>query len=129
MLATAVAFVLGIVSKIGARPEALVAEGGERGTEVSVDEGKVTPVKPDEPFQWPSDAPPPAIAPFGPEQARQHQQAWANHLDVPFEMTNSIGVTMVLIPPGEFMMGSSEEEIASWLAEDKGGWKQQTTRA
>ena len=56
-------------------------------------------------------APPLVIAPFTPEEAKQHQQAWADHLGVPVEFTNSIGMKMVLIPPGEFMMGSSEEEI------------------
>ena len=30
-------------------------------------------------------SPPLAIAPFTPEQAKQHQQAWADHLGVPVE--------------------------------------------
>ena len=60
---------------------------------------------------WPSDAPPPAIAPFNAEQARQHQEAWAKYLKVPVEYTNSIGMKFVLIPPGEFTMGSTAEEI------------------
>jgi len=64
--------------------------------------------------------PPLAIAPFLPEQARQHQQRWADYLGVPVEMENSIGMKMVLIPPGEFMMGSTEEEIAESLAALKG---------
>jgi len=54
--------------------------------------------------------PPLAIAPFDAAQAKKHQQAWAKHLGVPVEMTNSIGMKLVLIPPGEFMMGSSAEE-------------------
>jgi formylglycine-generating enzyme required for sulfatase activity len=54
--------------------------------------------------------PPPAIAPFTPEQAKQHQQAWADHLKVPVEFKNSIGMKMVLIPPGEFMMGSPDSD-------------------
>ena len=37
-------------------------------------------------------APTPAIAPFDAVQARQHQRAWAQHLGVPVEMTNSIGI-------------------------------------
>jgi formylglycine-generating enzyme required for sulfatase activity/serine/threonine protein kinase len=61
--------------------------------------------------------PPPAIAPFTPAQAKQHQKAWADHLGVPVEFSNSIGMKMVLIPPGEFLMGSSEEEIARTLKE------------
>ena len=69
-------------------------------------------------------APPPlAIAPFTPDEAKQHQQAWADHLGVPVEFTNSIGMKMVLIPPGEFLMGSSEEEIAELLKEgEQQGW-------
>ncbi len=48
-----------------------------------------------------------AIAPFDAEQAGRHQEAWAAYLGVPVEITNSIGMRLVLIPPGEFMMGSS----------------------
>jgi formylglycine-generating enzyme required for sulfatase activity len=54
--------------------------------------------------------PPPIIAPFTPEQAKQHQKAWANHLKVPVESSNSIGMKMVLIPPGEFLMGSPDSD-------------------
>ena len=61
------------------------------------------------------ETPPLAVAPFTPEEAKQHQQAWADHLGVPVEFENSIGMKMVLIPPGEFMMGSSEEEIEAVL--------------
>ncbi len=60
---------------------------------------------------WPADAPPPAIAPFDAEQAKLHQEAWANYLGVPVEYTNSIGMKFRLIPPGEFLMGSTEEEV------------------
>jgi formylglycine-generating enzyme required for sulfatase activity len=49
-----------------------------------------------------------AIAPFSAQQARAHQEAWAEHLGQPLEITNSIGMKLVLIPPGEFMMGSPE---------------------
>ena len=54
--------------------------------------------------------PPPAIAPFTPAQAKQHQKAWADHLKVPVEFSNSIGMKMVLIPAGEFMMGSPDSD-------------------
>ncbi|MCR9119699.1 MAG: SUMF1/EgtB/PvdO family nonheme iron enzyme, partial [bacterium] len=60
---------------------------------------------------WPADAPAPAIAPFDAKQAKQHQQAWADYLKVPVETTNTIGMKFVLIPPGEFLMGSTPEEI------------------
>ncbi len=55
-------------------------------------------------------APPPAIAPFNAAQAKVHQKAWADHLGVPVESKNSIGMKFVLIPPGEFTMGSPESE-------------------
>ena len=66
---------------------------------------------------WPSDAPPAAIAPFDAEQAKQHQAAWAKYLGVPVEYTNSLGMKFRLIPPGEFTMGSTAEEIAAALKE------------
>ena len=53
--------------------------------------------------------PPFAVAPFDAETAKQHQIRWARYLGVPVEMRNSISMRLVLIPPGEFMMGSSEE--------------------
>ena len=62
------------------------------------------------------EAPPFAIAPFTAEQARQHQEAWAKYLGVPVEYENSLSMKFMLIPPGEFMMGSTEEEIAEGLA-------------
>jgi formylglycine-generating enzyme required for sulfatase activity len=55
-------------------------------------------------------APPLAVAPFDAAAAKAHQEAWAKHLGVPVEVTNSIGMKLVLIPPGEFMMGSPASE-------------------
>jgi formylglycine-generating enzyme required for sulfatase activity len=65
---------------------------------------------------WSADAPPPAIAPFDATKAREHQAAWANYLKLPVEHTNSIGMKFVFIPPGEFIMGSTEAEIAEVLS-------------
>ena len=48
--------------------------------------------------------PPVAIAPFDGEKAKAHQDAWAKHLGVGVETTNSIGMKLRLIPPGEFPM-------------------------
>lgn len=64
---------------------------------------------------WSKDAPPPAIAPFDATQAKQHQEAWAKHLGVPVEYTNSIGMKFRLIPPGEFTMGGTPAEIEAAL--------------
>ncbi len=55
-------------------------------------------------------APPLAIAPFGPEVARQHQDAWAKHLKSDVEIGNSIGMKLKLIPPGEFLMGAPDDD-------------------
>lgn len=60
--------------------------------------------------------PSPAVAPFDGKTARDHQEAWAKHLGVPVEMTNSIGMKFMLIPPGEFDMGATPEEIG-WARE------------
>ncbi|MDY0170395.1 MAG: protein kinase, partial [Thermoguttaceae bacterium] len=60
-----------------------------------------------------------AVAPFDAATARKHQEAWAAHLGKPLEIENSIGMKFVLIPPGEFMMGSTEEEVAQLLKEAK----------
>ncbi len=62
-------------------------------------------------------APALAVAPFDVSQAKRHQQAWADYLRVPVETTNPIGVKLVLIPPGEFEMGSSQEELDQLVQE------------
>jgi serine/threonine-protein kinase len=67
-------------------------------------------------------APPPAIAPFDEKKAKEHQAAWAKHLGVPLEITNSMGMKLVLIPPGEFMMGSPKELIEEELGTHSEGW-------
>ncbi len=60
-------------------------------------------------------APPLAVAPFDATQAKAHQAAWAKHLGIEVETTNSVGAKMVLIPPGEFMMGSTNEQVEAAL--------------
>lgn len=73
----------------------------------------------------PADAPRLAIAPFTADEARAHQAAWAKHLDLPVEYENSIGMKFVLIPPGEFTMGSTPAEIEAALLEvgDTPDWR------
>lgn len=63
--------------------------------------------------------PPLALAPFHAKQAAAHQERWAAYLGEPVVMTNSIGMKLILIPPGEFDMGSSPEEIARTSEEAK----------
>ncbi len=55
-------------------------------------------------------APPVAIAPYDAVKAKEHQAAWAEHLSVPVETTNSLGMKLMLIPPGQFDMGMTEGE-------------------
>ena len=64
---------------------------------------------------WDADAPPPAIAPFNADEAKKLQTAWAKYLKLDTEHTNSIGMKFVLIPPGEFTMGSTPGEIEEAL--------------
>ncbi len=59
--------------------------------------------------------PPMAKAPFNAKQARAHQESWAKHRSMTVETTNSVGAKMILIPPGEFRMGSSDEQVAAAL--------------
>ena len=77
------------------------------------------------PVQPVGQTPPPAKAPFAAQQARAHQEAWAKYLGVPVEYTNSIGMKFRLIPPGEFHMGGTPEEIEAamnWANENKLVW-------
>jgi formylglycine-generating enzyme required for sulfatase activity len=53
----------------------------------------------------------PAVFPFDETKAKEHQAAWAKYLGVPAEMTNSVGMKFILIPPGKFLMGSTDMEI------------------
>ncbi len=67
--------------------------------------------------------PPLAVAPFDAATAKKHQKAWADYLGLTVEKEIDLGkggkLTMVLIPPGEFLMGSSDEERARFLENPK----------
>jgi formylglycine-generating enzyme required for sulfatase activity/tRNA A-37 threonylcarbamoyl transferase component Bud32 len=73
------------------------------------------PKKPQSPGSSPrapsSGAPPHAMAPFDTTQARRHQEAWARHLGIEVETINSIGLTLVIIPPGRFTMGEGNKTV------------------
>ncbi len=68
-------------------------------------------------FEWnlPPGSPLPAIAPLDAKNAAQIQQAWADYLGVPVTFTNAIGMEFMLIPPGEFEMGSTEAQVAQLI--------------
>ena len=59
--------------------------------------------------------PPLAVAPFTKTAAKMYQTHWAKYLHVPVVQINSIGMKLVLIPPGEFQMGSPKELIEEEL--------------
>lgn len=59
--------------------------------------------------------PEPLQAPFDAATARTGQKAWAEYLGVDVDATNSLGGRMILIPPGTFAMGSTDEYVeAAW---------------
>jgi formylglycine-generating enzyme required for sulfatase activity/tRNA A-37 threonylcarbamoyl transferase component Bud32 len=45
-----------------------------------------------------------AVAPFAPKQAEAQQQACAQRLGVPVEITNTVGMKLRLIPPGKLVL-------------------------
>ncbi|TWT91588.1 bifunctional serine/threonine-protein kinase/formylglycine-generating enzyme family protein [Stieleria varia] len=71
-------------------------------------------------YQWPSDQPDPGLVPLSPEQATELQDEWANHLGVEVEITNSISMKFRVIPPGEFLMGTSQDEMDQFQARVSG---------
>ena len=68
---------------------------------------------------------PAASSPFDAEQAKAYQESWARHLGVPVEFTDRLGFTFRLIPPGDFLMGTSDEGIHARMehVEDDEWWK------
>ncbi len=50
-------------------------------------------------------------SPFKAEEAKAAQQRWAAFLHKPVELKSSIGLRLVLIPPGKFLMGSGPDAV------------------
>jgi formylglycine-generating enzyme required for sulfatase activity len=50
------------------------------------------------------------------QQAALQQTAWAEKLKMPVHQKNSLGMGLTLIPPGEFLMGSSALEVQQAVA-------------
>ena len=59
--------------------------------------------------------PPLATAPLTAKQAHQIQRQWAQHLGKDLVYTNSIGMKLALVPPGEFIMGRTEQQLHELL--------------
>ena len=62
-----------------------------------------------------ADEPRLAKAPFSEEQAGDFQAQWSDHVDVEPEISNSIGMKLMLLPPGEFTMGRTMEQFEDLL--------------
>lgn len=62
-----------------------------------------------------ADHPPLAEAPFDAKQAQNFQQQWAKHIKKETVLTNSLGMKLSLIPPGEYTMGRTEDQFDKLL--------------
>ncbi|MDA1049467.1 MAG: SUMF1/EgtB/PvdO family nonheme iron enzyme [Planctomycetota bacterium] len=62
-----------------------------------------------------ADVPSLAKSPFNRKQARESQQQWAKQIGKELVYTNSIGMKLALLPPGEFTMGRTEEQLDELL--------------
>lgn len=85
---------------------------------LAVPEGETVVVQP----AWSNDRPPDIGLLRSSGEATDHQRSWASYLGVPVTETNGIGMKMVLIPPGEFMMGSTAEQISKLGQERSDRW-------
>ncbi|HET6325449.1 MAG TPA: SUMF1/EgtB/PvdO family nonheme iron enzyme [Planctomycetaceae bacterium] len=53
----------------------------------------------------------------GETAAKSNQTQWAERLKTPVISTNSLGIKLALIPPGEFLMGSPKSEVGGVYGE------------
>ena len=78
--------------------------------------GALTPLTPDhkltaEIATLKSKSAPLLVAPFDEAAAKKGQESWAALLKTPVQQPNSIGMKLVLIPPGEYMMGLPVSQV------------------
>jgi formylglycine-generating enzyme required for sulfatase activity/serine/threonine protein kinase len=57
--------------------------------------------------------PPLLAAPFVESTAQQARHKWADYLQEPGELTNTVGMKLLLVPPGEFLMGTAEDRYGA----------------
>lgn len=65
-----------------------------------------------------------AVAPFSASEAAQLQSVWAAYLQLPKQITNSIGMSFVLIPPGEFEMGAIDPTALTAVDPENWRWQE-----
>ncbi|MDB5337501.1 MAG: pknH 3, partial [Planctomycetaceae bacterium] len=82
----------------GGKPMPTVVATAETPKDVPAPENLVPPV--------------PLRLPMAPDLIAKQQGAWSRRMERPTNQANSIGMTLMIIPPGEFEMGSSPEEQA-----------------
>jgi len=63
------------------------------------------------PWNLPKDAPAPAVVPFSLEQAKKHQDAWADYLKSKPLIENKFGMKFALIPPSEMVDNRQEGAV------------------
>jgi formylglycine-generating enzyme required for sulfatase activity len=68
-------------------------------------------------------APSPADSPPSANRAREYREEWGRRLERPLAATNSLGMKLMLIPPGEFVMGSPPTEQGRQSGEKQHGVK------
>ena len=66
--------------------------------------------------------PSPTNPPLDVNKQQPHRRSQADQRDLPQLITNSIGMKLTLISPGQFQIGSSQEEINQVKREANGGW-------
>lgn len=62
-------------------------------------------------IEWTSAAPPFMTVPMTAEEVQALQQRWSEYLGIPVEYKNSVGISMVLVPPGDFRMGGTDSQL------------------
>jgi formylglycine-generating enzyme required for sulfatase activity/serine/threonine protein kinase len=73
-------------------------------------------------------APAPLVAPFKDGQIAEARQSWSKAAHLDERATNIAGLTMILVPPGEFSMGSTQEQLTQ-VATFTPNWKPESAKA
>jgi formylglycine-generating enzyme required for sulfatase activity/serine/threonine protein kinase len=68
------------------------------------------------------------VAPFKEEQIGDARKTWSRYAQIDEQTTNLAGQTMLLVPPGEFKMGSTPEQIAQ-ISRSDAKWKKETAKS